>query len=853
MAFTVGTEKQSLINRLKGLSPGKRLDTFRSSQQSYGGASPFSLLTPEEFARLFPDYYKKALPDVAGFKTALSKGTSGKETVYGSQGEASTANVATGEKVTNVVRAKEIYDYLRQKGVDHSHAVGIVNNMKYESNFNSGAIGDGGTSGGLFQHHASRFTAMKNFVGDGWQTDWKKQVDFALTEGEMKTYLSKNYANGKDASVGFTTHFEKPANTDQTAAYRAATADGYSSAMEGGAAAGGQTSGGSYEVSGNGFVVPKDKSMYDQKNEQQCATLAKGFNPEIGRSSSWSVVPGEIKPGVTVATMRYNLPGGDRTGSGYHAGVAMSAPDKDGNFLLLEQFSGRKPQVRRVNANSYDGGAMGGTTQFGLIQSNGKVHNQQSLEALKFGAGVAGEDTRGAILSNHDAIAKGGTTGSTSSTGSVSVNQQETTQEGAAGTPGPQTNLQQQESVKTIQSATIGDMMRFAGDLAGFFSRGEGLGDRGKGRKSKTVRVSHAQDSYSPDVTSSGLSKGSRLVDYKSSHAADAIGISQEEYNAFREAVASIESAGGKYALRGGSSNRFSGAYQMGGQEIKEVAKSLGEEAPVMKVKGKKTPVASDQFINDPLMQERYFDAYVKMHHEHLMKNKKYAEMSPTERTKVLGVAHNAGAGAASKWLRTGNVSSDAFGTHPEKYANRIGKQFSGLQTAKATEATTTQVAQKEAPAKPTQAAAMAVKKTASDFFDYVKSFNPYRGEATASIKPSAGATHTPTKEVFDRMRQMSKPAPAPSIKPELPPGVYSAPADFAPEPEFTSSAKDKQSFNMQQTPPQSMQKPVVIDKFLERSNPQFSSPSLERAMRNASNPDMAGMDHFGSSGTRLG
>jgi hypothetical protein len=269
--------------------------------------------------------------------------------------------------------------------------------MKYESAFNSGAIGDGGTSGGLFQHHASRFTAMKNYVGDDWKTNWKKQIDFALTESDMKTYLGRNFANARDASMGFTSDFERPANTAQTAAYRASTADGYASAMEGrgGEPAGGQTPGGNYTLSTSGSIVPRDRSLYDSGNEEQCATLSKGFNPDIGRSSTWTVVPGQIKPGVVVATMRYNLPGGDRTGSGYHTGVALSAPDEKGNFLLLDQSNGNAPKVRTVNANSYSGGSMGGKTSFGLISSGGRLHDEQSLEALKFAADRAGDDGRG--------------------------------------------------------------------------------------------------------------------------------------------------------------------------------------------------------------------------------------------------------------------------------------------------------------------------------------------------------------------------------------------------------------------------------------------------------------------------
>ena len=103
--------------------------------------------------------------------------------------------------VSNKIMAKQVYDYLtKEKGIDHAHAVGILANMQNESKFNSGIIGDGGTSGGLFQHHDNpsrgeyRFTNMRNYAGRGgqdWRTNWKGQIDYALSEGDMKKYLSR--------------------------------------------------------------------------------------------------------------------------------------------------------------------------------------------------------------------------------------------------------------------------------------------------------------------------------------------------------------------------------------------------------------------------------------------------------------------------------------------------------------------------------------------------------------------------------------------------------------------------------------------------------------------------------------
>ena len=203
MAFTVGSNKD-LFSKLRNMAPAKRLDLFNKTK-SEGGASPFSMLNAEQFSELFPKYYLKQKPDVAGFEKALASkpAADDKGKTFGPHGDTSggSADVGDGGKVTNVVRAKEIYDYLRLKGVDHNHAVGIVNNMKYESNFNSGVKitdNNGLPSGGLFQHNGPRFNAMTSYVGDDWRTNWRKQIDFALTEREMKIYLGKDYANGTD-------------------------------------------------------------------------------------------------------------------------------------------------------------------------------------------------------------------------------------------------------------------------------------------------------------------------------------------------------------------------------------------------------------------------------------------------------------------------------------------------------------------------------------------------------------------------------------------------------------------------------------------------------------------------------
>ena len=126
------------------------------------------------------------------------------------------------------VPPKEIFDYLtKERGIGEEHASGILANIQAESSFDPGAIGDNGNAGGLFQHNGPRFKAMKESVGEDWKTNWKKQVDFALSEPDMKSYLEKDFADGAEAAADFSKSFERPAAGQKAADFRATLASGY--------------------------------------------------------------------------------------------------------------------------------------------------------------------------------------------------------------------------------------------------------------------------------------------------------------------------------------------------------------------------------------------------------------------------------------------------------------------------------------------------------------------------------------------------------------------------------------------------------------------------------------------------
>jgi hypothetical protein len=108
--------------------------------------------------------------------------------------------------------AKDVYEYIKlsKPNLTENQVVGIVANIEHESGFRPGVMGDNGTSGGLFQHHKSRLTNMKNYIGENWDTDWRKQIDFAMTERSMKKYLQNTYKTPTHAVAGFMRIFERP-------------------------------------------------------------------------------------------------------------------------------------------------------------------------------------------------------------------------------------------------------------------------------------------------------------------------------------------------------------------------------------------------------------------------------------------------------------------------------------------------------------------------------------------------------------------------------------------------------------------------------------------------------------------
>lgn len=128
--------------------------------------------------------------------------------------------------------SNEIAEYARSRGLSENHVRGLLANIQAESSFRPGVeVNDlGKMAGGLFQHRAERLEGLKAAVPN-WQSNWRGQIDYALSEPEGKKFISQAFATPGDAARWFTVNFERPANMEQKAQERAAIAEGGGASM----------------------------------------------------------------------------------------------------------------------------------------------------------------------------------------------------------------------------------------------------------------------------------------------------------------------------------------------------------------------------------------------------------------------------------------------------------------------------------------------------------------------------------------------------------------------------------------------------------------------------------------------
>lgn len=140
---------------------------------------------------------------------------------------------------------------------------------------------------------------------------------------------------------------------------------------------------------------------------------------------------------------------------------------------------------------------------------------------------------------------------------------------------------------------------------------------------------------------------------------------SDRDFDVFADVVAQIES-GGDYTVVGGYNNHYQGKYQFGRLALKDVGIGFTKEE-------------RQAFLDDAELQENAFQTFTMQNHNTLMRlSGKYRRLSQREQLGILAMAHNAGAGGALEYLRTGKDTSDGFNTKGTRYLDAVRSAFQG-------------------------------------------------------------------------------------------------------------------------------------------------------------------------------
>jgi len=122
------------------------------------------------------------------------------------------------QTISSTDMPSRVISFLKNKGLTTSQASGIAGNMAVESSFKPDAVGDNGTSYGLVQWHADRWTRLKQYCA-------KNNYDVSSVNGqleylwyELKSNSKLGYTelikqrNPRDAAEIFAKYFERPTN-----------------------------------------------------------------------------------------------------------------------------------------------------------------------------------------------------------------------------------------------------------------------------------------------------------------------------------------------------------------------------------------------------------------------------------------------------------------------------------------------------------------------------------------------------------------------------------------------------------------------------------------------------------------
>lgn len=188
---------------------------------------------------------------------------------------------------------QQAMDSLMAKGWTRQQAAGIVANLKHESNFNPGAVGDGGKAYGIAQWHPDRQARFKAWSGkDIRGSSFEDQLAFLDYEMRNQEKAAgdrlKAATNAAEAGAVVSKYYERPADQAGEMARRARMAQQVDASEQARAAqwAAQNAQGARQAGAGRGFVNQTSTSSSEvnigQITVQTQATDAEGIRREIG-------------------------------------------------------------------------------------------------------------------------------------------------------------------------------------------------------------------------------------------------------------------------------------------------------------------------------------------------------------------------------------------------------------------------------------------------------------------------------------------------------------------------------------------------------------------------------------------
>lgn len=157
------------------------------------------------------------------------------------------------------------------------------------------------------------------------------------------------------------------------------------------------------------------------------------------------------------------------------------------------------------------------------------------------------------------------------------------------------------------------------------------------------------------------------LHDHQATELEDELGISQEQYEAFRHAIAGRE--GARYDQMGGYHNAYVGKYQLGKGAIEDVARYLNEPIP-----------SNEELLKDPDRQEQYFEIHTLLNARNLKKwSPAFATAKKESQLELLGYGHNQGAAATLEYIGSRISRVDGNGTPGTTFIQAVAQELSSM------------------------------------------------------------------------------------------------------------------------------------------------------------------------------